>query len=112
MSETAEQAIAAQLQWQADACRMIGSPFYAGLLERAVEDVEARGTTWEILRGHEDDPRFSVLGLRLLGAANRLVLTGREPRLADAYNRGRVPEAWEQLLDTFRRNVNELRDSL
>lgn len=112
MTETPEQAIAGQLRWQADACRMIGSPFYAGLLERAVKDVEVGGTTWEILRGHEDDPRFSVLGLRLLGAANRLVLTGREPQLADAYDRGRVPEAWEQLLDAFRRNVDELHDSL
>jgi hypothetical protein len=112
VTESAEQAIAAQLQWQADACRMIGSPFYAGLLERAAGDVEARGTTWEILRGHENDPRFSVLGLRLLGAANRLALTGREPGLAGAYDKGRVPEAWEQLLDAFRRNADELRGSL
>ncbi len=90
MTETAQEAIAAQLQWQADACRMIGSPLYAGLLERAREDIEALGPTWEILRGHENDPRFSVLGLRLLGAVNRLVLTGREPTLADAYGDGRV----------------------
>lgn len=112
MTKSAQEAIAAQLQWQADACRMIGSPFYAGLLERAVEDCQAGETTWEILQSHEDDPRFSVLGLRLLGAANRLVLTGREPGLADAYDRGRVPEAWEQLLDVFRRNADELRNSL
>ena len=55
MVETAQEAIAAQLQWQADACRMIGSPLYAGLLERAAKDVEALGPTWEVLRGHEDD---------------------------------------------------------
>jgi hypothetical protein len=112
MTEPAQQAIAAQLQWQADACRMIGSPLYAGLLERAVEDVEASGPTWEILRGHEDDPRFSVLGLRLLGAVNRLVLTGREPELASAYRDSRATEAWEQLRQTLRRNATELRDSL
>jgi hypothetical protein len=112
MTETAQGAIAAQLQWQADACRMIGSPLYAGLLERAVKDVEASGPTWEILRGHENDPRFSVLGLRLLGAANRLVLTGREPALADAYRDGRVTEGWDQLRDTLRRNAGELRSSL
>jgi hypothetical protein len=111
MTETAQQAIAAQLQWQADACRMIGSPLYAGLLERATKDVEALGPTWEILRGHEDDPRFSVLGLRLLGAANRLALTGREPGLADAYRDGRVTEAWEQLRQTLQRNTAELRSS-
>lgn len=112
MTETAQEAIAAQLQWQADACRMIGSPLYAGLLERAREDIEALGPTWEILRGHENDPRFSVLGLRLLGAVNRLVLTGREPTLADAYGDGRVIEAWSQLRDTLRRNATELRSSL
>jgi hypothetical protein len=108
----AQQAIAGQLQWQADACRMIGSPLYAGLLERAVDDVESLGPTWEILRGHEDDPRFSVLGLRLLGAVNRLVLTGREPALADAYRSGRVTEAWERLHEVLRRNREGLRESL
>lgn len=112
MTESAQEAIAAQLQWQADACRMIGSPLYAGLMERAARDVEAGGTTWEVLRGHEEDPRFSVLGLRLLGAVNRLVLTGRERDLADAYDGGRVPEAWERLLDALRRNADELRGSL
>ena len=112
MTELAEKAIAAQLQWQADACRMIGSPLYAGLLERAVEDVEERGTTWEILRGRQNDPRFSVLGLRLLGAVNRLVIDGREPGLGDAYAKGRVPEAWDRLLDVLRRNSDELRGSI
>lgn len=106
------EAIAGQLQWQADACRMIGSPLYAGLMERAAEDVRAGGPTAEILHGHENDPRFSVLGLRLLGAVNRLVLTGREPALADAYAVGHVSEAWERLLDVLRRNAEELRDSL
>ena len=112
MTETAREAIAGQLQWQADACRMIGSPLYAGLMERAADDVRADGPTAEILRGHENDPRFSVLGLRLLGAVNRLVLTGREPALADAYASGRVTDAWERLLDVLRRNAAELRDSL
>jgi hypothetical protein len=112
VTETPQQAIAGQLQWQADACRMIGSPLYAGLLERASEDVEARGPTWDVLRGHEHDPRFSVLGLRLLGAVNRRVLTGQEPALGDAYREGRIPEAWEQLHQVLRRNKAELRQSL
>jgi hypothetical protein len=112
MTESAAKAIAARLQWQADACRLIGSPLYAGLLDRATEDVEALGPTWEILRGHEDDPEFSVLGLRLLGAVNRLVLTGREPALTDAYSNGDASEAWRRLHDTLRRNAGELRSSL
>lgn len=109
MPETAEKTIAARLQWQADACRMIGSPLYAGLLERASDDVEALGPTWGILRGHESDPEFSVLGLRLLGAVNRLVLSGREPALADAYSQGDGGVAWERFHDTLRRNATELR---
>jgi hypothetical protein len=112
MAESAEKAIAAKLQWQADACRMIGSELYAGLLEQATEDVEAGGPTWEILRGHEDDPEFSVLGLRLLGAVNRLVLTGREPALAGAYGEGDASEAWPHLHEALRRNAEELRGSL
>jgi hypothetical protein len=112
MNESAEKAIAGKLQWQADACRMIGSPLYAGLMERAAEDVESHGPAWEILRDHEDDPEFSVLGLRLLGAVNRLVLTGREPALAEAYGNGDGSAAWELLRDVLRRNVADLRVSL
>jgi hypothetical protein len=112
VADPPENLIAAQLQWQADACRMIGSELYAGLLERAVADVGERGPTWDILRGHEEDPRFSVLGLRLLGGANRLALTGREPDLAEAYAAGDVAAAWELLRDALRRNAQELRDTI
>jgi hypothetical protein len=91
---------------------MIGSPLYAGVLEKAAEDVERRGATWEILRGHEEDPRFSVLGLRLLGAVNKLVLSGREPALAEAYRGERPQEAWERLHEALARNAAELRESL
>jgi len=112
LAKTAELAIAGKLQWQADACRMIGSPLYAAVLESAAADVEAHGPTWEILRGHEDDPEFSVLGLRLLGAVNRRVLTGQEPSLADAYAGGDGAAAWTALRPVLTANVAELRDSL
>jgi hypothetical protein len=112
VAETPQDAIAAQLQWQAEACRMIGSELYAGLLARAAVDVGERGPTWDILRGHEEDARFSVLGLRLLGAVNRLVLTGREQALADAYASRDAAQAWERLCETLSRNAAELRDSL
>jgi hypothetical protein len=105
----AEKKIAEQLRWQAEACRMIGSPLYAALLERAAADVEARGPVWEALRGHEDDPRFSVLGLRLLGTVNRMAITGREPELASAYEARDAPRAWRLLRDAVERNVAELR---
>ena len=108
MTETAEGAIAEQLRWQAEACRMIGSPLYAALLERAAEDVEARGPTWEVLRGHEGDPRFSVLGLRLLGTVNRMVIEGREPELAAAYEARDASRAWRALREAIERNATEL----
>jgi hypothetical protein len=110
MTEPAERAIAAQLRWQAEMCSKIGSPLYAGLLERAAEDVEAGGPIAEPLRGHEDDPQLSVLGLRLMGAVNRLVLTGREPALADAYADGDRARAWEELRDVVSRDGSELHD--
>lgn len=112
MAGLPQDAIAVQLQWQADACRMIGSELYAGLLERVAADVGELGPTWDVLRGHEEDPRFSVLGLRLLGAVNRLVLTGRERALAEAYASRDASQAWERLRDTLSRNAAELRDSL
>jgi len=112
MPESPQDAIAAQLQWQADACRLIGSELYAGLLERAVADVREQGPTWEILRGHEEDPRFSVLGLRLLGGVNRLVLTEREPDLAEAYRAGSAPATWDCFQKVLRRNAAELRELL
>jgi hypothetical protein len=110
MTESAEMAIAGQLRWQAEMCGKIGSPLYAGLLERAAEDVEAGGPVGEPLRGHENDPQLSVLGLRLMGAVNRLLLAGREPVLADAYADGDPARAWEALRDVVGRNGTELRE--
>jgi hypothetical protein len=112
VTDPAEQKIAARLQWQADACRMIGSPLYADLLERTKEDVLGLGPAWEILRGHENDPQYSVLGLRLLGEVNKLVLSGREPTLADAYANREPNPAWEELHDVLSRNAGELRGSI
>jgi hypothetical protein len=103
-------AIAGQLRWQAEMCGKIGSPLYAGLLERAAEDVEAGGPVTEPLRGHEDDPQLSVLGLRLMGAVNRLILAGREPALADAYANGDPVRAWEELREVVSRNGAELHE--
>ena len=52
---------------------------------RAAQDVEADGPVWEVLAGHEDDPNWSMLALRLMGAVHRLVLEGRAPELAPFY---------------------------
>ena len=70
---------------QARACAALGSPMYAGLLERLAEDIDAGGPTAVVLAGHEDDPGPSALALRLLGSVHRLVLERRAGDLATYY---------------------------
>jgi hypothetical protein len=96
-----QEAVARRLRWQVEECRRLGSPLYAGLLERAAADVEAGGMTWEVLRGQRDEPTYSAVGLRLMGAVNRLVLAGEE---ADAF------EGWEAFRDVLERRRDELRE--
>lgn len=86
--------LAERLRFQARECERLGSPLYAGLLERAAADVEAGGPVLAVLRGHEGDPGPSALALRLLGAVHRLVLEGRLPELASLYGDGDANSAW------------------
>ncbi len=73
------------LQRQAASCADLGSPMYAELLSRMVDDLDQGGPTATILAGHEDDPGPSALGLRLLGSVHRLVLQRRAAELALYY---------------------------
>lgn len=84
---------------------------YAGLLDRAVADVEADGPTWQVLRGHESDPVASALALRLMGSVNRLVLEGREPELAALYAEldSDPDAAWSAFRSVLERHAEELR---
>jgi hypothetical protein len=93
--------VAGRLRFQVEACRMLGSPLYADLLERAAADVEDAGPAWEVLRGQRDEPTFSSLALRLMGSVNRLVLAGEEP---EAF------ASWEALRDVLGRRREELRE--
>lgn len=93
--------IARRLRRQVGECRRLGSPLYAELLERAAADVETGGPTWEVLRGHGDDPPLSALALPLMGAVNRLVLSGEEP---GAFG------GWDALRDVLARRRDELRE--
>lgn len=70
---------------QAEACEQLGSPMYAGLLDRLADDVERGGVTSAVLAGHEDDSGPSALALRLLGSVHRLVLERRASDLAVFY---------------------------
>jgi hypothetical protein len=77
--------LVAHLRWQAKACALLGSSFYATILERLAEDAEAGGVTARVLAGHENDAFDSILTLRLLGGVHRRVLSGLEPALAAHY---------------------------
>ncbi len=70
---------------QARACRRMGSPLTADLLEGAADDLAAGGPTADLLGPLEDDPSGSVPALRFAGALHRLVLERRAPGLAVHY---------------------------
>lgn len=95
------EAIAGRLRWQVEECRRLGSPLYAGLLERAAADVEGGGATWGVLLGQPEEPTYSSVGLRLMGAVNRLVLGGEEP---EAF------AGWEAFREVLGRRRDELRE--
>jgi hypothetical protein len=81
----AEHPVAKRLRWQAHYCGLLGSPFYADLLERAAADIERGGPVAAVVEGHADDPTESMIALRLMGAVHRLVLAGDAPPLEPHY---------------------------
>jgi hypothetical protein len=108
--------VAAQLRWQSSACALLGSSFYATILERLAEEAEAGGVTARVLAGHEDDPLDSLLTLRLLGGVHRRVLSGLEPALAAHYpstgGDGDAEAAVAPLLAILDAQTDELRAGL
>ncbi|MEY9845914.1 DUF2332 domain-containing protein [Streptacidiphilus sp. MAP5-3] len=76
---------AALFERQAVGCEELGSPFYAGLLRRAAEDIRAGGPCADAVAGYEQAPGPDAIALRVLGGVHALVLTGRAPRLAPYY---------------------------
>jgi hypothetical protein len=108
----AQATIARRLRFQAPACTYLGSTLYAELLEHAAADVERGGPTWRLLEGHESDPGFSALALRLMGAVHRLVLEGRVPELGAHYpSVGGVPEdPWPHFRAALEHHREELRE--
>jgi len=85
-----------QIRWQAEACRELGSPLYAGLIHGVADDVLAGGAAATLLAGHETDPGASALALRLMGGVHRLVLQRRAPALALTYPPWAAPVTWER----------------
>jgi hypothetical protein len=75
------QPMAEQLHWQGFACRHLGSPFYADLLDLMVADFEAGGPVATVLGPHEAEGSDAAYPIRLLGGVHRLVLAGGAPAL-------------------------------
>ncbi|MGA8845500.1 MAG: DUF2332 domain-containing protein [Nocardioides sp.] len=73
------------MRHQGRACASLGSPMYAGLLERVGADIDAGGVFADLLAGHTESPGPSALGLRLAGSVHRLVLERRAGTLATYY---------------------------
>ena len=90
--------LAGRLRWQAHSCAVIGSPFYASLLDSAAADVEGTGPTAETLAGFESESDSAAIALRLMGAVHRLVLEGRvsalEPHYPSVGGDGDAKAAW------------------
>jgi len=108
--------LAEAFRFQAALCREQGSPIYAELCTRAVEDARAGGRFWELGGGFEGHPILAALPLRILGAAHALALAGRAPALAAFYpSAGGAFEAegaWRALLGVLREHAGEIRARL
>lgn len=100
-----------RMRFQARACESLGSPLYSHLLQCVATDLEEGGPSREILRGHEFDPGGSALALRLMGAVNRLVITGEEPGLDRIYRDAERDEkpAWTEFRSVLARHPDRLR---
>ncbi|HEX3908844.1 MAG TPA: DUF2332 domain-containing protein [Mycobacteriales bacterium] len=70
---------------QADDCRELGSPLYAGLLDHIAADLEGGGVSSDLLAEHPADRGDGLLPLRLMGGVHALVLSRQAPELALFY---------------------------
>lgn len=114
--EERRQQTAGQLREQAEWCRLMASPLYASLLDRAALDVERQGVAWRILEPHTaPGRRGAALALRLMAAVHRMVLTGEAPALAAHYPSvgGRTgADAWPAFHDVLDQHEEPLRQEV
>ena len=101
---------------QAAGCRLFGSPLYAAMMDRALEDVRRGGPVACFLADWEGDPVQGFLPLRLLGAVHERVLAGEAPALARHYptagGRANPEGAWAAFLDVLEARGGTLRPRL
>ena len=108
--------LAGRLRWQARGCDVLGSPFYARLLEAASADLEAGGPLRDVLFGFEVEDRGSAIALRLLAPVHRKVLAGELPQLDRHYpstgGDGDATAAWPSFREFCERNLAWMRKEL
>lgn len=73
------------LHAQARACEAIGSSMYTRLFRDLADDYADNGRTYAILAGRSARPIHDAIPLRLAAALHRIVLSGRDERLARHY---------------------------
>lgn len=104
------------LDEQAEACLQSGSPLYSTLLGHLAEDVSEGGPGWSVLRERAGDDPDSALGLRLMGAVHRLVLSGHAAELAAHYPSagGALPPAgaWRAFRALLEERAERLREDV
>ena len=112
----AVETLAKRLRWQARGCEVLGSPFYARLLESAATDLEAGGPVWDVLSGFEVEDGGSAIALRLLAPVHRRVLAGEVPGLDRHYpstdGDGDAAAAWPRFREFLVGNVAWMRGEL
>lgn len=105
-----------RLRLHAAGCRHYGSPFYAELLARIADDVEAGGPIGTLLAPYDTDPFSSAHQLRLLGGVHRMVLAGDAPTLATHYpsvgGDGDAVAAWPKFVELVRARPPVVLDAL
>ncbi|MEY3806513.1 MAG: hypothetical protein RIR69_1325 [Actinomycetota bacterium] len=73
------------LTHQAIQCERLGSPMYAQLFHDLARDYADNGRTFAMLAGRSQRPVHDAVPLRLAGAIHRIVLEGKDDRLARHY---------------------------
>jgi hypothetical protein len=112
----AVETLAKRLMWQARGCEVLGSPFYARLLESATGDLKAGGPVRDVLSGFEAEDRGAAIALRLLAPVHRRVLSGELPQLDRHYpstgGDGDAAAAWPRFREFLEGNVAWMRKEL
>lgn len=108
--------LALRLRQQGQACRQLDAPFYAELMHRTAEDLEAGGPSLAVLAGYSEHAGPFALALRLFGAVHAMVLRRECPDLALHYESvggdGDAGAAWPALRRLYAERPDDLRAGL